>query len=66
MSVNTEVKRGRGRPAGRNQDKILHMRVGDEFLAKLDSWRERLPDQPGRTEALRRALDIAAKTKSRS
>ena len=61
----TAEKRPRGRPAGQSQPHRLQLRVADEFLAKLDEWRNRLPDQPNRTEALRRALDIAVKTKTR-
>jgi hypothetical protein len=34
----------------------LHMQADLEFLAVLDHWRERQPDKPDRTEAIRRLV----------
>ncbi len=37
------------------------MRVNDEFLALVDSWRKAQPIMPTRTEAIRQMVEIAAK-----
>ena len=36
----------------------FQMRVSDEFIAKIDEWRRTQPDIPGRTEAIRRLVEI--------
>jgi hypothetical protein len=36
----------------------FQMRVSDEFIAKIDEWRRLQPDIPGRTEAIRRLVEI--------
>ena len=36
----------------------FQMRVSDEFIAKIDGWRRTQPDIPGRTEAIRRLVEI--------
>lgn len=40
-------------------DKQFQMRASDEFLAKVDDWRRKQPDIPGRAEAIRRLVEIA-------
>ena len=57
------VKRSRGRPAGRTQDKQFLMRVSDGFFQTVDDWRDQQPDKPARAEAVKRMVDIAAKGK---
>jgi hypothetical protein len=37
--------------------------MSDEFLARVDAWAAKQPDQPGRAEAIRRLVDIALKAK---
>ncbi len=55
--------RGRGRPPGRSQDRILHMRVNDELIRTIDDWRRMEGDIPERTEAVRRMIRLAADRK---
>jgi hypothetical protein len=43
-----------GRPPGRIQDRSFQMRLSDEFLRRLDEWRQRQPDLPSRAESIRR------------
>lgn len=38
------------------------MRASDEFLKRIDDWRRRQPDIPGRAEAIRRLVEIALET----
>jgi hypothetical protein len=62
LAVNTKnTKRKRGRPAGRTQDRNLHMRVDAAFLSLVDEWRRHQPDIPPRTEAIRRMVEIVTK-----
>jgi hypothetical protein len=39
------------------------MRLADEFVAKIDAWAEKQVDQPGRTEALRRLVELGLTVK---
>lgn len=43
-------------PSEQTQSRLMQMRVNDEFVALLDSWRRTQPDIPGRTEAVRRLV----------
>ena len=43
-----------GRPPGRIQDRPFQMRLSNEFLGRLDEWRQRQPDLPSRAESIRR------------
>jgi hypothetical protein len=47
-----------GRPPGRIHDQILQMRVSDEFLATVDAWRRKQDDEPSRSEAIRRLVEL--------
>ena len=40
-------------------DKQFQMRVSEQFLKKLDKWRRKQPDLPGRAEAIRRLVELA-------
>ena len=42
------------------------MRLSDEFIAKVDAWAEKQDDQPGRTEAIRRLVELGLTVKTRS
>jgi hypothetical protein len=42
------------------------MRLSDEFIAKVDAWAEKRDDQPGRTEAIRRLVELGLTVKTRS
>jgi hypothetical protein len=64
MSVNTKIAKTTknvGRPAGVIHDRPFQMRVNDEFLALVDSWRKAQPIMPTRTEAIRQMVEIAAR-----
>jgi hypothetical protein len=62
--VNTKVQEKQknvgGRPPinGKTAARHWHMRVTDEFVAGIDDWRRNQPDNPNRTEALRRLVDL--------
>jgi metal-responsive CopG/Arc/MetJ family transcriptional regulator len=44
---------------------VRAIRLSDEFLAKVDAWAERQDDQPGRSEAIRRLVEMGLTVKSR-
>jgi hypothetical protein len=41
------------------------MRLSDEFIAKVDAWAEKQDGHPGRTEAIRRLVEIGLKAKGK-
>jgi hypothetical protein len=43
----------RGRPPGREQDRIIQMRVSHDFLKAVDEFCRSHPDRPSRSEAIR-------------
>ena len=43
-----------GRPPGRIQDRLFQMRLSNDFLERLDKWRQGQPDLPSRAETIRR------------
>jgi hypothetical protein len=43
----------------------LSLRLSREQLTALDDWRRNEPDLPGRTEAIRRLMDIAMAARKR-
>ena len=51
-----------GRPAT-GRDPVRTMRLSDEFIAKVDAWAEKQDDQLGRTEAIRRLVELGLKAK---
>ena len=55
----------RGRPKGRAQDRPFQMRVSEAFLRTVDDWRRVQTDLPSRAEAIRRMVELAAKTKKK-
>jgi len=38
-------------------------RLSDEFMAKVDAWAAQQDDEPGRSEAIRRLVEIGLKAK---
>lgn len=38
-------------------DKLLQMRVSEEFLRAIDEWRRQQDDLPSRSEAIRRLIE---------
>lgn len=53
---------GAGRPAT-GKDPARAFRLSDEFMAKVDAWAARQDDKPGRSEAIRRLVEIGLKGK---
>jgi hypothetical protein len=53
---------GAGRPAT-GKDPVRTMRLSDEFIAKVDRWASKQDGQPGRSEAIRRLVDLGLKAK---
>jgi hypothetical protein len=39
------------------------MRLSDEFIEKIDAWAKKQDDQPSRTEAMRRLVELGLKAK---
>jgi hypothetical protein len=37
---------------------VRSIRLSDDFVAKLDAWAAKQADKPGRSEALRRLVEI--------
>jgi hypothetical protein len=64
MSPSNKVipKRRPGRPATGN-DAVRAIRLSDEFIAKVDQWAAKQDDAPGRSEAIRRLVEIGLKVK---
>jgi hypothetical protein len=59
--------RGGKRPgAGRKPtgtDPARNVRMSDEFIARIDGWASQQADKPGRSEAIRRLVEIGLKAK---
>ena len=49
---------GAGRPAT-GFDPVRTFRISDAAIARVDSWASRQNDQPGRSEAIRRLVELA-------
>jgi hypothetical protein len=66
MALSNKVipKKKVGRPATGN-DPVRAIRLSDEFLAQVDAWAEKQDDQPGRSEAIRRLVELGLKAKAR-
>jgi hypothetical protein len=61
-SIKKATPKRRGRPAtGKAPTRTL--RLTDEFIAEVDSWAEKQPDEPGRSEAIRRLIELGLKAK---
>jgi hypothetical protein len=61
-TVNTKSEKKEkkmGRPRGRSQDRPLNIRVNSAFYAQIDKWRERQPDKPSRSDAIRTLVEWA-------
>ena len=55
---------GAGRPAT-GKDPVRTMRLSDEFIAKVDAWAAAQDDEPVRSEAIRRLVELGLKAKGR-
>lgn len=49
-----------GRPAT-GRDPVRAIRLSNEFLTQVDAWAAGQDDQPGRSEAIRRLVEIGLK-----
>src|SRR5689334_13510436 len=69
--VNTEIthmstiRRPRGRPSKQIKDRLFQMRVSEQFLRTIDEWRREQSDLPPRAEAVRRMVEIVAKSRKK-
>jgi hypothetical protein len=62
LSNKVLLKRKPGRPATGNHP-VRAIRLSDEFLAAVDKWSSKQDDTPGRSEAIRRLVEIGLKAK---
>jgi alkanesulfonate monooxygenase SsuD/methylene tetrahydromethanopterin reductase-like flavin-dependent oxidoreductase (luciferase family) len=53
---------GAGRPAT-GKDPVRAIRLSDEFLEKVDGWAAQQTDRPGRSEAIRRLVELGLKVR---
>jgi hypothetical protein len=61
-STKKATPKRRGRPAtGKAPTRTL--RLTDEFIANVDAWAAAQEDEPGRSEAIRRLVEIGLKAK---
>jgi hypothetical protein len=56
-------KKARGRPAT-GRDPVTAIRLSQELRETVDEWADRQVDQPGRSEAIRRLVEIGLKAKN--
>jgi hypothetical protein len=52
----------RGRPAT-GKDPTRTFRLSDQFMANVGAWAASQDDQPGRSEAIRRLVELGLKVK---
>src|ERR1700674_3306333 len=52
-----------GRPAT-GRDPVRAIRLSDEFLSRVDAWATKQADEPGRSEAIRRLVELGLKFKA--
>jgi hypothetical protein len=45
------------------KDPVRTMRLSDEFIVKIDTWATQQDDMPGRSEAIRRLVELGLKAK---
>jgi hypothetical protein len=58
------LKKKPGRPAT-GTDPVRAIRLSDDFLAKVDTWAANQDDEPGRSEAIRRLVELGLKVKGK-
>jgi hypothetical protein len=56
-------KKGRGRPAT-GRDPVTAIRLSSELRHTVDRWAEKQDDKPGRSEAIRRLVELGLKVKT--
>ena len=57
------VRKRPGRPAT-GQDPVTAIRLSEEMRAGIDAWAEQQNDEPGRSEAIRRLIEIGLTVKT--
>jgi hypothetical protein len=61
-STKNATPKRRGRPAtGKAPTRTL--RLTDEFIGKVDAWATKQADEPGRSEAIRRLVELGLKVR---
>jgi hypothetical protein len=55
-------KKRRGRPST-GRDPVTAIRLSKEMRAKVDRWAEEQADEPGRSEAIRRLVELGLKAR---
>jgi hypothetical protein len=58
VKQNVKQKRRGGRPAT-GHDPVTALRMPPALTARVDEWAKQQPDQPSRSEAIRRMIEIA-------
>jgi hypothetical protein len=61
-------KKGDAQKAGRpatGKSPTRTPRLTDEFIAKVDVWANRQSDEPGRSEAIRRLVELGLRAKGK-
>jgi hypothetical protein len=58
-------KKRRGRPAT-GRDPVTAIRLSKELRETVDKWADKQDDQPGRSEAIRRLVELGLKAKGKS
>jgi hypothetical protein len=62
-SIKKATPKRRGRPAtGKAPTRTL--RLTDEFISKVDGWAMQQDDEPGRSEAIRRLVELGLEVKT--
>jgi hypothetical protein len=61
-SIKKATPKRRGRPAT-GKDPTRTFRLSDQFMANVDAWAASQDDQPGRSEAIRRLVELGLKGK---
>jgi hypothetical protein len=56
-------KKGRGRPAT-GRDPVTAIRLSAALRQTVDAWAEKQDDKPGRSEAIRRLVELGLKVKA--
>src|SRR5262249_56975901 len=57
------VHKKRGRPAGRSYGETIPVRLSPALKDKVEAWASKQHDTPSRSEALRRLVEMALKSK---
>jgi hypothetical protein len=58
------VRKRPGRPAT-GQDPVTAIRLSADLRANVDAWASAQDDQPGRSEAIRRLVELGLKAKAK-